>query len=90
MQREVDPLTGCARDEILMSEPDARARGLADGDAVRLVSPSGEFSGRVRIGPIRPGNLEVHWPEGMVLLSPDARDPESLEPDYNAVVRIAG
>jgi hypothetical protein len=37
---------------------------------------------------ITPGNLEVHWPEGNVLLSAAAIDPESLEPDYNAVVTL--
>jgi len=35
-----------------------------------------------------PGNLEVHWPEGMALLSGSAIDPESMEPDYNAAVLI--
>jgi hypothetical protein len=35
-----------------------------------------------------PGNLEVHWPEGNALLSGRAIDPDSLEPDYNAVVKL--
>ena len=35
-----------------------------------------------------PGNVEVHWPEGNVLLSASVRDPDSLEPDYNAIVTI--
>jgi hypothetical protein len=35
-----------------------------------------------------PGNLEVHWPEGNALLSASAIDPDSMEPDYNAVVTI--
>jgi hypothetical protein len=30
----------------------------------------------------------VHWPEGNVLLAGAPHDPESLEPDYNAVVWI--
>ena len=38
--------------------------------------------------PIKPGNLEVHWPEGMPLLSGDAIDPDSMEPDYNATVTV--
>jgi hypothetical protein len=44
--------------------------------------------GRVRIGPIKAGNVEVHWPEGSVLLDRNAIDPHSMEPDYNARVRI--
>jgi hypothetical protein len=37
---------------------------------------------------MHPGNLEVHWPEGLTLLSGTARDPASLEPDYNAEVEV--
>jgi hypothetical protein len=52
------------------------------------VSDSGEFRGFVKLAPIKPGNLEVHWPEGLPLLSPSDVDPESGEPDYNAMVRV--
>jgi len=36
---------------------------------------------------MRASNLEVHWPEGNALLGP-AVDPDSLEPDFNAVVTV--
>jgi molybdopterin-dependent oxidoreductase alpha subunit len=88
VQRDVDPLTGAARQDIFVSEEDARALSLSDGDSIRLVSGSGEFTGTAFIAPIKPGNLEVHWPEGMPLLSASAVDPNSGEPDYNALVRI--
>ncbi len=88
VHRERDPLTGAVRDDILMSEDDARARGLSDGARVRLVSRHGAYDGRVRLAPIKPGNLEVHWPEANALLPPDRLDPSSHEPDDNAEVRI--
>jgi predicted molibdopterin-dependent oxidoreductase YjgC len=88
VQREVDPLTGAARDEVLMSEADMIVLGLRAGDRVRLRSTSGTFTGRVRMARIKPGNLEVHWPEGNTLLSGDAIDPDSMEPDYNATVTV--
>lgn len=88
VQRDVDPLTGASRDEILMSREDAGTLGLAEGATVRLISASGAFRGRIRIAPMRSGNLEVHWPEGMPLLSGAVLDPASLEPDYNAVVTV--
>lgn len=88
VQHEEDPLTGARREDVLMSAEDARQRSLSDGDTVRLVSDTGEFRGRVRLAPIKPGNLEAHWPEGMALLSGSAVDPESGEPDYNATVRV--
>jgi predicted molibdopterin-dependent oxidoreductase YjgC len=83
IHRDVDPLTGAARDEVLVSAADAAACGVADGSGVRLISEHGEFRGRVRIAPIKQGNLEVHWPEGMSLLSGQELDPASWEPDYN-------
>lgn len=88
VQRETDPLTGARREDVLMSEQDARALSLSEEDPIRLVSEHGQFRGRVKLAPIKPGNLEVHWPEGMGLLSGQAIDPESLEPDYNASVRV--
>ena len=73
---------------MLVSAEDARRLGLSDGDRVRLTSPSGTFEGRARIDDVKPGNLEVHWPEGNVLLSRDQIDQASREPDYNAVVTL--
>jgi molybdopterin-dependent oxidoreductase alpha subunit len=88
VQRDRDPLTGASRHDVLMSEEDARGLSLAPGEEVRLVSDNGEFRGHVLIAPIKPGNLEVHWPEGMALLPGGAVDPESHEPDYNALVSV--
>jgi len=88
VQRDVDPLTGSARDAVLMSEVDQVALGLQSGQRVRLTSPSGSLIGRIRTAPIKPGNLEVHWPEGNVLLAAASVDPQSMEPDYNAFVSV--
>ena len=88
VQRRVDPLTGAERDEIFVSADDLARLELRDGAPVRLRSASGTFSGRLKQAPIKPGNLEVHWPEGNVLLSSSAIDPDSMEPDYNAMVTI--
>ncbi len=87
VQRPVDPLTGAPRDAVLMSPADAAALRATDGTRVRLVSPSGTFSGTIFIVPIRDGNLEVYWPEAVGLLDAELVDPESGEPDYNTVVR---
>jgi molybdopterin-dependent oxidoreductase alpha subunit len=88
IQREVDPLTGAGRDAVFVSGDDLKRLRLEDGQRVRLVSADGIFDGRLRQAPIKPGNLEVHWPEGNTLLSGTAIDPDSMEPDYNAVVTI--
>ncbi|HEV8147288.1 MAG TPA: FdhF/YdeP family oxidoreductase [Bryobacteraceae bacterium] len=86
VQKQVDPLTGAARNDVLIAREDADRLGLRDGDPLRLRSSAGEYQGRARIDRMKPGNLEVHWPEANALFSRDARDPASKEPDYNAVV----
>ena len=75
VQRGVDPLTGASRHDVLMSAEDAGRLSFADGASVRLVSDSGEFRGFVKVAAIKPGNLEVHWPEGLPLLSGTNVDP---------------
>jgi molybdopterin-dependent oxidoreductase alpha subunit len=89
IQREVDPLTGARRDDVLIAADDLRLLGLESGAAVVLRSASGSFHGRLKAAPIKAGNLEVHWPEGNTLLSASAIDPDSMEPDYNATVTLA-
>jgi molybdopterin-dependent oxidoreductase alpha subunit len=88
VQHDVDPLTGAARDAVLISGEDLRRLALAEGAPVQLRSRDGLFKGRLMRAPIRPGNLEVHWPEGNVLLSASRIDPDSMEPDYNATVTL--
>ncbi len=89
VQRDLDPLTGARREDVFISPADLARLQLREGERVRLTSAAGVFTGRLRAAQITPGNLEVHWPEGNVLLSGSAIDPESLEPDYNATVRLA-
>ncbi len=83
-----DPLTGACRDDVLMSPEDGAALGVSDGDRVLLRSEVGSFEGRARLTAIRPRNLQVHWPEGNVLLAPGRDDPRCGIPDYNALVEV--
>jgi molybdopterin-dependent oxidoreductase alpha subunit len=89
VQRDRDPLTGARRDDVLISAQDLARLNLRDGATVELTSVDGTFRGRLRASAMTPGNLEVHWPEGNALLSGRTIDAESMEPDYNAVVRLA-
>jgi anaerobic selenocysteine-containing dehydrogenase len=88
IQRDIDPLTGAARDDVFISDEDLRRLRLRDGASVVLRSACGTFRGHLKSAPVTPGNLEVHWPEGNVLLSAAAIDPDSMEPDYNTTVTI--
>ena len=58
---------------------------LKDGDKILLQNDLCEFQGRVYLAPMKPGNLQVHWPEGNVLLDKGKRSIEGV-PDYNALV----
>ena len=88
IQRGIDPLTGAAREDVLISTEDLARLELKAGDRVRLRSCCGAFDGRLKAAALRPGNLQVHWPEGNLLLSASAIDPDSMEPDFNAVVTL--
>jgi len=88
VQSEYDSLTGGRRDDVFMSPEDAKALGLSEGAPVVLKNNLGEFNGRVKIAPIRPGNLQVHWPEGNHLIRRGVCDPLCGIPDYNAIVEV--
>jgi molybdopterin-dependent oxidoreductase alpha subunit len=88
VQYQRDPLNGAMRDDVLMSRDDADALHVAEGDAVMLHSDVGEMRARVKLAKIKPRNVQVHWPEGNVLLQHSVCDVESGVPAYKAVVRI--
>ena len=85
---EVDPLNGAGRDAVLMNRGDAAALKLAHGDRVALVNEMGRYEGRVFFAPLASGNLQVHWPEGNVLIRRGVVDPAGGVPDYNARVTV--
>jgi predicted molibdopterin-dependent oxidoreductase YjgC len=83
-----DPLTGADRDALFIAAEDAARLGLAEGSSVIVRSASGEVPARIRVSPIRPGNVQMFFPEANPLLEAGRRDPIALVPDYNAVVEI--
>ena len=87
---ERDPLTGAARDAVYIDAADAAVLGLVEGDRVTLRSATGEYTGRLRLARLPSRSLQVHWPEGNVLIAGGAehRDRGSQVPDYNAVVTL--
>jgi molybdopterin-dependent oxidoreductase alpha subunit len=86
----VDPLTGAGRDAIYMDADDAATLGMREGDRVVLTSPTGTMRGTAKLVRLPSRTLQVHWPEGNVLIPahPDHREPGSKVPDYNALVTV--
>ncbi|MEH2270422.1 MAG: FdhF/YdeP family oxidoreductase [Nostoc sp.] len=87
VQERKDAITGAMREAVLMNASDAAQLGLKDRDRVILKNDLGELCCQVYIAPIQSGNLQVHWPEGNVLLDKSKRSLEGV-PDYNAIVRL--
>jgi predicted molibdopterin-dependent oxidoreductase YjgC len=88
VQAKRDPLNGALRDSVLLSAQDAKSLGVRQGDAVVLRSRTGMFHGRVFVSPIKPGNVQVHFPEANALLDLTRRETFSGIPDYGALVTI--
>jgi len=85
---DVDPLNGAARDAVLMNPDDAAKLHLTHADRVTLVNDIGRYEGRVFLAPIAPGNLQIHWPEGNVIIRRGVVDKAGGVPDYNARVTV--
>ena len=70
--------------EVHVKEGDS----VKEGDPILLQSEVGQLRGRCKIVPIKARNLQVHWPEGSVLLKRGAVDPLCGIPDYNTQVTV--
>jgi anaerobic selenocysteine-containing dehydrogenase len=85
---EIDPINGASRDAVLMNPDDAASLHLANHERVALVNEVGRFEGRVFLAPIARRNLQVHWPEGNVIIRRGVVDAAGGAPDYNAEVTV--
>jgi anaerobic selenocysteine-containing dehydrogenase len=73
---------------VLINPEDAAALQLQKDERIALISDVGRYEGRVFPAPIARGNLQVHWPEGNVIIARGPVDTLGGVPDYNAIVRI--
>jgi len=71
-----------------MNPEDAAALHVKNADRIALVNELGRFEGRVFLAPIARGNLQIHWPEGNVLIKRGLTDTLGGVPDYNACVSV--
>jgi predicted molibdopterin-dependent oxidoreductase YjgC len=85
---EVDPFNNAPRNAVLMNPEDASGLHLVQNDRVSLTNATGRYEGRVCLAPIARGNLQIHWPEGNVIIRRGVTDPAGGVPDYNARVKV--
>jgi len=77
-----DPVSGAPRDAVLMNVADVARLKLHGGQRIWLRNEFGVMEGQVFIAEIKRGTLQVHWPEGNVLLDPNLRSPKAKVPAY--------
>jgi molybdopterin-dependent oxidoreductase alpha subunit len=85
VHEDTDPNNAAPRNAILMSFEDAKRLGLVSGDAVELRNDFGVYRGNVMPASVANGTLEIHWPEGNVLVDPKARSPLAAIPAYKQI-----
>ena len=85
--RERDPLTGAARDALFIAADDAARLGVAEGDPLLVRSASGEVRARAHVARMRPGNVQMFFPECNPLIAGGRADASGV-PDYNAAVEV--
>ena len=73
------------RDVVMMAAADAHRLGLAEGDAVSVVTATGSLHVRVAIIDIRAGNLAMYYPEANVLVGREL-DERSKTPAFKSVI----
>jgi molybdopterin-dependent oxidoreductase alpha subunit len=81
VHEKVDPINGLPRQAVLLHPDDARQYGFGHGDPILLTNAQGSLQGQVFLGPVARGSLQVHWPEGNVLLG-SRRSPTAQIPTY--------
>ncbi len=85
---EIDPLNDAPRDAVLMNPEDAAGLHLMNRDRIALVNGVGRYEGRVWLAPMARGNLQIHWPEGNVIIRRGVVDQTGGVPDYNTRVKV--
>jgi molybdopterin-dependent oxidoreductase alpha subunit len=85
VHEDTDPSNAASRNAVLISPEDAKRLGLGSGDPVELKNDFGTYHGNVMLAPVATGTLEIHWPEGNVLVNPNARSPLAAMPAYKEI-----
>ncbi len=86
--KEVDPLNGAGRYDVLMSAADGQKLSIAEGEGIVVYNGFGVFQGKAKFVEIAPGNIEVHFPEGNFLLPRGRYEKFAGIPDYNITVYV--
>nr|WP_220185890.1 FdhF/YdeP family oxidoreductase [Paenactinomyces guangxiensis] len=85
---ETDPFNNADRYDVLIHAEDAAKLNIKEDDPIVLYNIHGTFHGRAKFENVKPGNIEVHWPEGNVLIPKSVYEQYAGIPEYNAAVIV--
>ncbi|MCF6410843.1 FdhF/YdeP family oxidoreductase [Pseudalkalibacillus salsuginis] len=83
-----DPFNQAERYDVLMNEEDGKKYGIRQGEAIVVYNKFGLFHGKARFVEIKPGNIQVHWPEGNVLIPKGVYEQYAGIPEYNTAAIV--
>ncbi|WP_408008707.1 FdhF/YdeP family oxidoreductase [Pseudalkalibacillus sp. A8] len=83
-----DPFNQAERYDVLMNEEDGKKYGIGQGEAIVVYNKYGLFHGKARFVEVKPGNIQVHWPEGNVLIPKGVYEQYAGIPEYNTAVIV--
>lgn len=85
---ETDPFNNADRYDVLISKEDAEKLNIIEGEAIVVYNRYGMLQGRAKLENMKPGNIEVHWPEGNVLIPKGVYEKYAGIPSYNTSVIV--
>ena len=71
-----------------MNEEDARELGIEEGDPIVVYNQYGMYRGQAKFVNIKSGNIELHWPEGNVVIPQGVYEDHAGIPEYNTAVIV--
>ncbi len=83
-----DPFNEADRYDVLMNEDDGERQGINQGDAIVVYNKHGLFHGKARFVEVKSGNIQVHWPEGNVVIPKGVYEQYAGIPEYNTAVIV--
>ncbi|WP_199619348.1 FdhF/YdeP family oxidoreductase [Paenibacillus alkalitolerans] len=85
---ETDPFNAADRYDVLIHVDDAASLNIREGETIVVYNRHGMLQGRAKFEDTRPGNIQVHWPEGNCLIPKGVYEKYAGIPEYNTAVIV--